>query len=147
MAQGLPWEPSGPAEQKNERKDKMSEEKVIVVAKQKTAAPIILGIIAFILAIPGMLCSTFCAALVSEASHGEHGSGIVWLMVVPTLVNFVLCFFCKSGKSKTTGLVMVLLSVLMLLIAVLLISLFGIAVAILFMVAGGLSISNAKRPN
>ncbi len=124
----------------------MSEQQVIVVQKSKTATPIVLSLIGFILSIPGMFCAGMCAALVADASKGEHGMGIVYASIVPVIANFILSFFCKSKLSKMTGAIMILLSVVLLIPEVIMCSILGIAAAILFLVAGALSISNAKRP-
>lgn len=124
----------------------MSEQQVIVIQKPKTAAPIILSLIGFILSIPGMLCAGLCAAIAADASKGEHGMGLVYAAIVPVIANFILSFFCKSKSSAVTGGIMILLSILMLIPEVILFSILGIAAAILFLVAGALSIANAKRP-
>ncbi len=124
----------------------MSEQQSIVVQKPKTAAPIVLSLIGFILSIPGMFCAGMCAALTADASKGEHGMGIVYALIVPVIANFILSFFCKGKSSKTTGTIMILLSIVLLIPEVILFSILGIAAAILFLVAGALSISNARRP-
>lgn len=124
----------------------MSEQQVIVIQKSKTAAPIVLSLIGFILSIPGMICAGMCAAIVADASKGQHGMGLVYATILPVIANFILSFFCKSKSSKTTGLIMILLSIVLLVPEVILFSILGIAAAILFLVAGAISISNATRP-
>lgn len=126
----------------------MSEENnpnVIIVQQRKTAAPIILAIIAGVLWIPSLLCNAFCAALVSDMNKGS-GGGWVMLPSIISLVCFVLCFMCKSKNSAKTGGIIIALAVLLMIYNVILLNLLALASSILYIVAGAYSISNAKRP-
>ena len=125
----------------------MSEEnqKVVVVQLRKTAAPIILAIIAGVLWIPSLLCNAFCAALVSDMNKGS-GGGWVMLPSIISLVCFVLCFMCKTKNSAKTGGIIIALAVLIMIFNVVLFNLLALISAILYIVAGAYSISNAKRP-
>ena len=126
----------------------MSEEnnqKVIIVQQRKTAAPIILAIIAFVLWIPSLLCNAVCAAVVSEANKGS-GGGWVMLPSIMSFVCFVLCFMCKTKNSAKTGGIIIALAVLIMIFNVVLFNLLALISAILYIVAGAYSISNAKRP-
>lgn len=120
-------------------------EKVIVIQQRKTASPIIMGIIAFVLWLPSLLCSAVCAAVVSEANKGS-GGGWVMLPSIMSVTCFILCFFCKSKRSAKTGGIMITLAVLMMILNVILFNLLALISAILYIVAGAYSISNAKRP-
>lgn len=120
-------------------------EKVIVIQQRKTSAPIIMGIIAFVLWLPSLLCNAVCATMVSEANKGS-GGGWVMLPSIMSVACFVLCFFCKSKRSAKTGGIMIALAVLVMIFNVVLFNLLGLASAILYIVAGAYSISNAKRP-
>ena len=126
----------------------MSEENnqnVIIVQQRKTAAPIILAIIAFVLWLPSLLCNAVCAAVVSEANKGS-GGGWVMLPSIMSFACFVLCFMCKSKNSAKTGGVIIALGVLIMIFNVILFNLLALISAILYIVAGAYSISNAKRP-
>ena len=126
----------------------MSEENnqnVIIVQQRKTAAPIILAIIAFVLWIPSLLCNAVCAAVVSDANNGSGG---VWVMLpsIMSITCFALCFGCKSKNSAKTGGIIIALAVLIMIFNVVLFNLLALISAILYIVAGAYSISNAKRP-
>jgi len=120
-------------------------EKVIVIQQRKTSSPIIMGIIAFVLWLPSLLCNAVCAAVVSEANKGS-GGGWVMLPSIMSVTCFILCFFCKSTRSAKTGGIMITLAVLMMILNVILFNLLALISAILYIVAGAYSISNAKRP-
>lgn len=125
----------------------MSEEnkQVIVVQLRKTAAPIIMAIIAFVLWIPSLLCSSFCAAVVSDMNKGS-GGGWVMLPSIIAFACFVLCFFCKTRFSAKTGVIIILLAILIMIYNVLLLNLLALISSILYVIAGAYSIANAKRP-
>lgn len=122
----------------------MSEQQVVVIKKTKTAAPILLGIIAFILSIPGTLCNLICAGIAADASGGSMKP---FLILVPVFANFIFSFFCKAKCSSVTGLLMIMLSVMSGIVNVIMFSILSLIASILFLVAGALSIANAKRPN
>ena len=113
----------------------------VIMVKPKTAAPMILGVIAFVLSIPGVLCTAVCATVATDAS----GSATPFLFLLPPVVGFILSFFCKTKISTLTG-IMVLLVGLYETVTSLPANLLGIVAGILFIVAGALSISNTKRP-
>ena len=121
----------------------MSEQQQVVLVKTKSSAPMLLGVIAFILSIPGTLCNLICAGVVADASGGNTAP---FLILVPVFANFILCFFCKAKFSAVTGGIMVLLSILASIVNVITFSLLSLIASILFLVAGALSIANAKRP-
>ena len=120
----------------------MSEQQVVLV-KTKTATPMLLGVIAFILAIPGTICNFICAGVVADANGGNTAP---FLILVPVFANFILCFFCKTKISAITGSIMLLLSILASIVNVITLSILSLIASILFLVAGALSIANAKRP-
>jgi len=122
----------------------MSEQQVITIQKTKTAVPMLLGAIAFILSIPGTICNLICAGVAAEASGG---SMMPFLILVPVFANFILSFFCKAKCSKVTGQLMIILSVLSSIVNVITLSILSLIASILFLVAGALSVANAKRPN
>ena len=80
----------------------MSEEnkqQIVVMVKPKTGAPMVLGTIAFILSLPGILCATACSAICSgleQSGMKSDVSGFAWLVVcvlmAVALVNFIACF-------------------------------------------------------
>ena len=123
----------------------MSEQQqVIVIRKTKTSAPMLLGVIAFILSIPGTICNLICAGVIADASGGSMKP---FLILVPVFANFALSFFCKAKCSSLTGSIMIVLSVLTSIVNVITLSVLSLIASILFLVAGSLSVANAKRPN
>ena len=69
--------------------------------------------------------------------------------MLPSIMSFaclVLCFMCKSKNSAKTGGVIIALGVLIMIFNVILFNLLALISAILYIVAGAYSISNAKRP-
>ena len=77
---------------------------IVVIRKPKTGAPMVLGTIAFVLSIPGILCATVCSAVVTAATEGRSStSWLVWFLVIAALVNLTSCFKCKGPNSKSAG--------------------------------------------
>jgi predicted membrane protein len=112
---------------------------------QKSNAPIILGVIGFILYIPGMFCLGACSAVVNAATEGASGN-LGMPIVIAWLLCFVLSFFGKAKCSKATGIVMILASILLVLFALITLNLlFGLSSAICYLIAGIMSCLNASR--
>jgi len=134
----------------------MSEPQV-VVKQEKSIAPIILGIIAFILSIPAGLCnfinSVICGLFFGAATESaSSGIGTFFFGFLPTvflITCFVLCFFCKSPKAKIYGIVQIILACLILILFLKDFSLFcfafGVIPSILYVVAGVISFVNGSR--
>ena len=125
---------------------------------KKSNLPLILGIIGFVLGIPNILCATICAAAASvgagideygnfsesAAESAATGAGfLLWILVIiPTIVGFVGCFFGKSQKAKVMGIVMCVAGALIA-ISGLWISWLGLAVGALYIIGGEKSIKNS----
>lgn len=128
----------------------MSEEankQVVVMVKPKTGAPMVLGTIAFILSLPGILCASICSAAVSGVSEGRSNlNGLVWVLVIVAIVNLIASFRCKSAKSKGAGILIICLSIPFMILGVLLGGPFNFVPAVLYFIAGAYCISNASRP-
>jgi uncharacterized membrane protein len=132
----------------------MSEQntQTIVVKQTKSLAPLICGVIGFIVGIPAILCATICAAACAAGKAAMENSDTIslpasfWIFVLCWLAGFVLCFFAKSEKSKLTGALTLAAGVIIAIAMVLVANLFGIAAGILYIVSGFLAIANASRP-
>ena len=128
---------------------------------KKSNLPLILGIIGFVLGIPNILCATICAAAAAVgASVDEYGNFserdlddaatgagfLLWILVIiPTIVGFVGCFFGKTPKAKTMGIVMIASGALIA-ISGFFISWLGLAVGALYIVGGLKSMKNIEIP-
>lgn len=132
------------------RNNKMSENKSteVVIRKPKTAAPMVLGVIAFVLSLPSTLCASICSGVISAATNGEVDTSFgPAIMFGGPLVNMIASFFCKNKSSKGIGILIILISLLFMVISVLCGVLMNIASAIMFFIAGSFCIANASRPD
>ena len=136
------------------------EQQTIVVKQQKSIAPIILGVVGFILNVPGVVCAAACAGagkgidrfanslLEASGEKASQGGGFSFnlLMIVCWLLCFVLLFFGKSKMSKATGVLTIIASVFMVIFAFCSGNwFFGLAAAICYLIGGILSCANASR--
>lgn len=121
-----------------------NDNKVVIIEHRKTFAPVILAIIAFVLWIPSLLCNVICASAMQEMTNGRGGSSL-FLPSILGLVVFALCFFCKSKWSTLTGVFVILLALLMGIVNVIILNPLALISAILYIIAGALSIANTKR--
>ena len=121
-----------------------NDNKVVIIEHRKTFAPVILAIIAFVLWIPSLLCNVICASAMQEMTNGRGGSSL-FLPSFLGLVVFALCFFCKSKWSTLTGVLVILLALLMGIVNVIILNPLALISAILYIIAGALSIANTKR--
>lgn len=131
----------------------------VVVQSGKSGAPLICGIIGFVLGIPAILCATVCAAIcagatasASQASGGSGAEGLSFVLpllgfIATWIVGFVLSFFAKGPKSKKTGAITIVAGVAMMVFAIVFGGFLGIASGILYVISGGIAISNASKPN
>lgn len=127
--------------------DGETQKQVVVMVKPKTGAPMVLGTIAFILSLPGILCATICSAAVSGVSEGRSSlSGLVWVLVVVAIVNLIASFKCKGRNSKGAGILIICLSVPFMILGVLLGGPFNFVPSVLYFISGAYCISNASRP-
>lgn len=132
----------------------------IVAIKQKSNAPWILGIIAFVTSLPNLLCAFLCAGAttaVAAAAAEEEGAveeaasaaaGYFWLVVLVSIVCFILSFMGKSKSSVVTGILLILGALFILVNGFIGLGsmLWGTVTGILYLVAGIVSILNQKRP-
>ena len=132
----------------------------IVAIKQKSNAPWILGIIAFVTSLPNLLCAFLCAGAttaVAAAAAEEEGAveeaasaaaGYFWLVVLVSIVCFILSFMGKSKSSVVTGILLILGALFILVNGFIGFGsmLWGTVTGILYLVAGIVSILNQKRP-
>lgn len=121
-----------------------NDNKVVIIEHRKTFAPVILAIIAFVLWIPSLLCNVICASAMQEMTNGRGGSSL-FLPSILGLVVFALCFFCKSKWSTLTCVLVILLALLMGIVNVIILNPLALISAILYIIAGALSIANTKR--
>ena len=121
-----------------------NDNKVVIIEHRKTFAPVILAIIAFVLWSPSLLCNVICASAMQEMTNGRGGSSL-FLPSILGLVVFALCFFCKSKWSTLTGVLVILLALLMGIVNVIILNPLALISAILYIIAGALSIANTKR--
>ena len=121
-----------------------NDNKVVIIEHRKTFAPVRLAIIAFVLWIPSLLCNVICASAMQEMTNGRGGSSL-FLPSILGLVVFALCFFCKSKWSTLTGVLVILLALLMGIVNVIILNPLALISAILYIIAGALSIANTKR--
>ena len=134
----------------------MSEEtkqQVVVMVKPKTGAPMVLGTIAFILSLPGILCASACSAICSGLEKSGANSDVsgfawfvVWVLIIVALVNLVACFSCKGKKSRQAGIIIICTTVPFMILSVLIGIVFDLVPSVLFFIAGAYCISNASRP-
>jgi hypothetical protein len=107
---------------------------------QKSNTPMILGIIGFVAAIPGLLCSAMCGSM-AEAG-GAQGAGTMWTLfnLVPTVVALIFSFRVKSN-SKQSGFVILGCTVLILLATIMTFNwVFGLITVACFTIAGVLAV-------
>lgn len=144
--------------------------------RHKSNAPWILGLIAFCISIPNVICATLCAAVATgvtaagvaasaqadgatnaqaneqaEAAIAAAGAGMAgWFIaiVLASIICFILSFFGKSQYSLTTGVVMILGGAFIMVNGFIGFGsiLWGTTAGLLYIIAGGLSISNHKLP-
>lgn len=142
--------------------------------KTKSSAPIIWGGIGFLMGIPAILCATVCAAVVAgaasvpaamaqdptvamtasdrEAAMAASATGAaasvlpLAILILTWLAGFILCFFAKSKYSNVTGILTILCSIGLGAVSIPFLDAPGFIAAILYVISGGLAISNASRP-
>lgn len=131
-----------------------TQKQVVVMVKPKTGAPMVLGTIAFILSLPGILCASACSAICSGLEKSGAKSDVsgfawfvVWVLIIVALVNLVACFRCKGEKSRQAGILIICTTVPFMILSVLIGIVFDLVPAILFFIAGAYCISNASRPS
>lgn len=136
--------------------------------QHKSNAPWILGIIAFVLSIPNILCATLCAAVVAtgtavtEAAVVSSGTPVEtpdtestaasmgWLLtavIISSILCFIFSFFGKSKISHIAGAIVILGAILILGTAIIGFGswIWGIAAGVLYLLGGIFSIINKKR--
>lgn len=124
-----------------------------VIIQQKSNAPLICGVIGFILGIPailcGAVCSSICSGLASEVGSQSSTTGNLWLPFVvfflSWIAGFVLSFFAKGKSSKRTGAFTILSGVIVMITGLLLGGFITIATGILYIISGGIAISNYSK--
>ena len=119
----------------------------IVAVKQKSNAPWILGIIAFVTSLPNLLCAFLCAGATAAVSGGLTAAAFL-VVVLVSIVCFILSFMGKSKFSVVTGILLILGGLFILLSGLLGLGsmLWGTVTGILYFAAGIVSILNQKRP-
>lgn len=119
----------------------------IIAVKQKSNAPWILGIIAFVTSLPNLLCAFLCAGATAAVSGGSTAAAFL-VVVLVSIVCFILSFMGKSKISVVTGILLILGGLFILLSGLLGLGsmLWGTVTGILYFAAGIVSILNQKRP-
>lgn len=130
--------------------------------QHKSNAPWILGIIAFCMSIPNILCATVCAAVANEAikqNQIENGivpnseqsddrvAGMLVAVILVSIFAFILSFFGKSKISVVTGILLILIALFILVNGWVGLGSFfwGTITGILYLISGVFSIVNKKR--
>ena len=128
--------------------------------KTKSNAPWILGIVGIVLTIMHYACAVLCSATMGAmsgvAADGKFDNAtadtnfnnsvvIGNTSAVLFIVCFILSFFGKSKYSTITGIVMILCAIIGIILSCAHLSIPGLAAGTLFIIAGGISISNSKR--
>lgn len=139
----------------------------------KSNAPWILGIIAFVLSIPNILCATLCAAATTvgaaiaaspdpfttttdadaqaateaAAATATVASGLLWTVIVASILCFIFSFFGKSKNSHVTGILTIIGGAYIFIQALIGLGswIWGTAAGILYLIGGIYSILNKKR--
>lgn len=125
----------------------MSETNETILRKPKTAAPMVLGVLGFMLSLPSTLCASIFAGFLSVTTEGALDATYVPVVLFGgPLVNMIASFFCKLPVSRAVGIVIILISLVFMLVSLITGALLNIASAILFFVGGSLCIANASRP-
>jgi hypothetical protein len=118
--------------------------------KELSSTPMIMGIVGFVAAIPGSLCSLFCAgsadALTMAASEGKHGGSFTALWIVfsllPTIGGLVAGFMAKSN-TKLWGWLLILFAGMCLVGAIITLNwLWGLITVACFAIGGAVSLSH-----
>jgi len=114
----------------------------------------VLGTIAFILSLPGMLCATACSAICSGIEKGGGKSDvsglfwfIAWTLIIVSFVNLIACFRCKGPQSRGAGILIICTTIPFMILSVLIGVFFDLVPSVLFFIAGAYCISNASRPS
>jgi len=127
--------------------------------KQKSSAPLILGIVGFAVNIPGVLCTALCAAASSSAAGvigsaggvggaaaSATGSAIMLPVLIPWIGGFIASFFGKSSACVLMGIATIVFGVWLSVVSFMGGNwLWGIASSICYIVGGALAIANSGR--
>ncbi len=145
----------------------------VSVEKKKSNASWICGLIGFITSLPNSLCALLCAATVTGAAGinaglaNENGAfdqaaadaaatdtasgagGLLWAVLLVSIVCFILSFMGKTKISVITGILLILGSLFILINGFIGFGsmLWGTATGALYLVSGIVSIINHKRAN
>ena len=108
----------------------------------------VLGVIAFVLSLPGVLCASMCAGVLSGMTNGQVNQAwyLVAVLIGVPLINMIACFRCKSKSSRGAGILIILTSVVFMIVGVISGVFIDFIPAVLFFIAGALCISNTSRP-
>ena len=133
---------------------KMSEQNI----KTKSNAPWILGIVGIFLTILHYACAVVCSAAVASGDEVfggadkasaqqtmDNGMFVANIGAGLMILCFILSFFGKSGKSKLTGLLLIVGGIASACISIAHFSAAGIAAGIVYLCAGISSICNCKK--
>ena len=131
-------------------------------------APWTFGVIAFVLSIPNIICATLCAAVATAGAAidasmdpfattasaeaqteaaATAAAGLLWTVILASILCFVFSFFGKSKKSHITGILSVAGGAYIFIMALIGLGswLWGTAAGILYIIGGIYSIRNKKR--
>jgi hypothetical protein len=102
--------------------------------------PMILGIIGFVVGIPGLICITACVAAVSSLGGGVLVFPLVVFKIIPLIAGFIFCFMTKS-MAKPAGIVLIISAILLVVGSAMLHDwLFGLISVICYLIAGVLAL-------
>ncbi len=133
----------------------------VVIKSEKSNAPLICGIIGFVLEIPNLACNVLCAAfagasagLASDSNDFDSTTAdqttdamipFIWIGFLLSLLCFIFCFFGKKKCANVLGIITILAALYVTIMSCISFSLFGLAAGILFLVQGIVMITNSKK--
>jgi len=125
-------------------------EKTMVIRKERSYVPMILGIIGGVIGLPGALCAGACAVGVgalageSDATVQAMGDFYLFLGIITTLAGLI--FGCLARRKPVlSGSIMIICAILGG-ITIVVGNMFAIVASILFLIGGGIAIANKNRP-
>ena len=118
--------------------------------KELSSTPMIMGVIGFVAAIPGSLCSLFCAgtadALTAAATDGKHGGGVTmaWTVfyLLPVVGGLISGFMAKSNP-KLWGWIFIICALMCLGGSIAMLNWFwGLITVACFLIGGAISLNH-----
>jgi hypothetical protein len=127
-----------------------SDEKAMVVKKERSIAPMILGIIGGIIGLPGAVCAGACVvgfgtlAGENDATVQAMGDFYLYLGVITALAGLI--FGCLARRKPILSGSIMIASAILGGITIIAGNMFALVASILFLIGGGIAIANKNRP-